>query len=582
MNSTNTSQTRTEKLLLEAARSFNATIDYEELIQIVLRLVLTAVNSEVALVFRVDHKRTDMKIRFMTHYDCKMNIIHRELGQGLIGWVAKYREPVIINNGASDPRVDRELGKLTGFETRSLLSVPLIGKGQMIGVIEAINRCEGEFTSDDLDILTGLSNQIAVAIDNANLYRKLKQEALEKDQLYEIGKKLSGSLSLDELLAEILSSVKRVVDYDAAGVFLVDAESGEVDSIASAGFNPEDVKQLHLKLGHGLVGHVAKSGQPTIVSNVADDDRYVTGRPGVKSEIVVPITFDDKVVGVLDIESDKINAFTMHDQDLLTTFATHAAVSIERARMHQQLLAGRKIIEELNIAREIQTTFLPKADPEIEGYDISGKNIPSEQVGGDYFDFIEILENQTGIAIADVSGKGIPAALIMASYRASLIAEIRNNYSIRTICHKVNNLMCESVSSGNFVTAVYGVLDSKNHIITFANCGHNQPVLVRANGEVIYLKEGGVIMGVTVDATYEEKPLFLNSGDIVFLYTDGVSEVFDSQGEEFGLDRLIEILRAHKDKSAAEIQDIVFAEVRSFAGDGHTFDDFTSIVLKRL
>jgi len=423
-----------------------------------------------ALVFRIDHNREDVKIRFLSFdNDGKMKVFYRELGQGVAGWAARYREPVIINGASDDPRVDRQIEEQSGVKIRSLITVPLIGKGQMIGVVEAINKREGVFTESDLDILTGLNNQMAVAIDNSRLYRDVKREALEKDLLYEIGKKMSSSLNLDEVLREILDSLKKVVDYKVGGIFLVDPEENEVKSIYTVGYDPRFEDKIQLKIGQGLVGHVANSNESVIVPDVSKDDRYVNANPTTRSEIVVPIMADERLIGVINLESENINAYDEHSLYLITTFASQAAVSLERARLHESLLAGKKLEEQLNVARTIQRTFLPKQNPVITGYDLSGTNVPSIQVGGDYYDFLKIVDDQMGIVIGDVSGKGVPSALIMASFRASLIAEIRNNYSIRTICDKVNTLMCESLEPGNFVTAVYCVLDSKNHIGEFCD-----------------------------------------------------------------------------------------------------------------
>jgi sigma-B regulation protein RsbU (phosphoserine phosphatase) len=580
MNSSH--HTKTEKLLLEAARRFNATLDYVELIEEVLRLVMAAVDAEAALVFRIDHNRTDMKIRFMNNRDCKMIVFRRELGQGVVGWVAQYKEPVIINDAANDPRVDAEIERQAGMKIRSILTVPLIGKGQMIGVIAAINKIEGEFTEADLDVLIGLANQIAVAIDNAALYRAVKQEALERNLLYEIGKKLSGTLNLDEVLNEVLTSLKQVVEFDAGGVFLIDPKEDEISSFYTIGYNPAKDNLVRLKVGQGLIGYVANTGEPVIVPDVSRDDRYVNARPATRSEVVVPMILDNRVIGVLNLESDHLNAYDNHDVSLMLAFASQAAISIERARLHEKLLAGQKLEQQLSIAREIQRSFLPSADPVIKGYDVSGRNIPSEQVGGDYYDFIRIVDSQTGIVIGDVAGKGIPAALIMASFRASLIAEIRNNYSISTICSKVNNLLCESLKPDNFVTAVYGVLDSKNHILTFANCGHNPPIWFHHTGEVEYLKEGGPVLGIVKDSRYEERPLYLERGDIVVFYTDGVTEVFDSHRNEFGVQRLIDLIKERKDQPAQAIQDAIYDAVTRFAAPGHIFDDLTMVILKRL
>lgn len=579
----NNRHTKVEKLLLEAARVINSTFDYEELNERILRLVMGAVDAEAALVFRIDHNREDVKIRFLCcQDDCKMKVFFRDLGQGVAGWAARYQQPVILNDITDDPRVDRKIEEYTGLKIRSLLTVPLIGKGQMIGVVEAINKFKDGFTEVDLDILTGLNNQMAVAIDNARLYRDVKREALEKNLLYEIGKKLSSSLNLDILLNEIMASLKQVVNYDVGGIFLVDPEQNEIKSIYTVGYDPQFDDKIQLKIGQGLVGLVAKTNAPVVVADVTKNEHYVNANPSTRSEIVVPIKVDDRLVGVINLESAELNAYDDYSLSLISAFASQAAISLERARLHENLITSKKIEEQLNVARIIQRTFLPKSNPVLPGYDISGTNLSSLQVGGDYYDFIKIVSDQTGIVIGDVSGKGIPAALIMASFRASLIAEIRNNYSIRTICEKVNTLLCESLEPGNFVTAVYGVLDSKNHIFTFTNCGHDLPILLKNNDETDYFREGGPVLGLSPDSKYESRAIMIQPGEIIVFYTDGVTEVFNDEGEAFGLKRLVEIVKIHKNEPAHKIEEIIINEVKNFAGKKHVFDDLTMIILKRL
>ncbi len=573
-------RTRTEKLLLEAARIFNDSNDYEELMHCVLRLVLTAVNAEAALVFRIDHDRTDMKMRLMKASDREVIEFHRELGEGVYSWVAQYKEPLIVNDAHNDPRADKEINRIANLDVRNAASVPLIGKGKMIGVVEAFNKIDGEFTDADIDILTGLNNQIAVAIDNAHLYRELKREALEKSMLLEVGVSLSASLDLDEVLHKILESLQHVVQFDAGGVFLIDPEEKQLRSLVTIGY-PGDDEKVRLKIGQGLIGHVANTGEPVIVADVSGDPHYVEAHEGTRSEIVVPVRVDSRIIGVFNLESNRPAAFDKRDQKLLAAFASQAAISIERARLHESTLNAKKLEEQLNIARAIQQSFLPQKDPQIIGYQVTGRNVSSGEVGGDYYDFIPIVGSHTGIAIGDVSGKGMPAALIMASFRASLIAEIRNNYSIRTICAKVNSLLWESLDPGNYVTAVYGVLDSRNHIFTFSNCGHNPPILLKSDNTVELLNDGGPILGVAKESIYEERAVVVQPGDVIVLYTDGVTEVFNEKGEEFGVDRLVEVIRANKTRSVGEIQDEIYRAVMSFCSPDHVFDDLTMLVVKR-
>jgi sigma-B regulation protein RsbU (phosphoserine phosphatase) len=266
----------------------------------------------------------------------------------------------------------------------------------------------------------------------------------------------------------------------------------------------------------------------------------------------------------------------------MTGFASMAAVSIERAKLLKERMATKRIEHELSIARRIQKTFLPANNPIINGFDIAGVNIPSQEVGGDYYDFIHIVEDQWGIAIGDVAGNGIPASLIMAAYRAGLKAEIRNNFAIRAILKKVNNLLYESIERDRYVTAVYGVLDSKNKLLTFSNAGHNPPILRRVNGNLEYLRDGGLALGIFPQSEYKESSVFLNSGDILLFYTDGVTEVPNKKNEEFGEERLIDVLNKVEKLSSHKIVKEIISEVRKFGSMASLPDDLTLVSIKAL
>jgi len=265
---------------------------------------------------------------------------------------------------------------------------------------------------------------------------------------------------------------------------------------------------------------------------------------------------------------------------MLSVFAAQAAVSIERARLTRELLDRRRLEKELAIAREIQASFLPKRAPEVPGFDLAGATQPHDEVGGDYFDFIRVSDSRLGIAIADVSGKGIPAALIMAGFRMSLLAEIRNEFTMRAVMRKVNSLLHESTERDKFVTLFYGVLDWKNRSVSYSNAGHNPPLLLRADGRVQYLLEGGVALGVLPDARYEERPVALQPGDLLLLYTDGVSEAESSTGEQFGTERLERCLKRIAEGTAHEILKGVVDEVTAYAGEHGLNDDLTLVVVK--
>jgi len=573
--------TKMEKLLLHAGRMLNTTLEYEELMNLVLDLTMKAVNSEAALVYRIDKNVRKMRVRVASRKNPRQKYFKVPKGKGIVGWVAENREAQIVNDFSSDSRFSNILNKDVDVELNSTIAVPMIGRGKMIGVIEAINKIDSKFNDIDLDTLVGLANQFAVAIVNANLYRSAKQSAKELELLYEVGKKMASTLEIGEVMKQIMDSIKTLVGFSSGGVFLTDEIKGEINSVYSEGYDSEH-EYFQVKIGQGLLGWVARTGEPVIVGDVSKDDRYINGNPLTRSEIVVPIELDGRVLGVLNLESNRRNAYNKRTLDLVCSFTSQAAVAIERAYLYGKTIENKRLDEQLNIARNIQHTFIPKKNPDVKGYDISGINIPSGEVVGDYFDFIKIIDYQMGIAIADVSGKGIPASLIMASFRASLIAEIRNNYSIRTICKKVNSLLFESLERENYVTAFYGVLDTKNDIFTFSNCGHNLPIFLRANGDIEFLKEGGLALGVVDGIDYEERPIFLQKGEAIVFYTDGVTEVNNESNVEFGENQLIEAINEFKHLPAIEMQNKIIDRVKSYAAPDHFFDDVTIVILKKL
>ncbi len=571
-------------VFMETSKLLNSTLELEELLDIILELITKAMEASFSSISLLDKKTQELNLYLYSgKKEGERKNLSLKLGQGISGWVALNQKPVIANQARKDRRFSAELEEKFGFRIDSLICVPLLRREKLFGVVVAMNKLHGkEFTPDDLKIFSSLADQVAIALDNSYLYRKAKKETMEKEILLDVDRLISSSLNLDEVLELILDSLKRLVKYDAAAIFLIDKEKKEVGEIKTKGFDPAIEPDLILKLGQGLVGWVAVNRQTVIVPDVEKDTRYIEARHETKSEIVAPIITDQRTIGVFNLESNRVNSYDYGDLNLLTAFASHCAVAIERTRLHEEILIKKKLEEELLIARKIQQSFLPPKDPELAGLDISGINIPSEQVGGDYYDFIPIVEDQIGIAIGDVSGKGIPAALIMASFRASLKAEIRNNYAIGTIFFKVNNLLYESIERENYVTAVYGVLDIKNKVFTFSNAGHNPPILRREEGTIEYLTEGGVALGILRNHDYKEMVLGLNPGDLILFYTDGVTEAENKAGEEFGTKRLEEILLENYALKAIQIQDKIYQEIKEFTENKPGQDDFTMIVIKVL
>ncbi|MGH9943195.1 MAG: PP2C family protein-serine/threonine phosphatase [Pyrinomonadaceae bacterium] len=411
--------------------------------------------------------------------------------------------------------------------------------------------------------------------------------------LLDITKKISRSLEVEEVLNLVMDTLDSLLHYDAAGIYLIECQppapgkaAGESDcvfrSTAVRGYDIEELTDLHMKVNEGLLGYVAQTGEPIIAPDVHLDDRYVNARRETRSEMVAPIISNDEVIGVFDLESDRVNAYTEDDLQVLLLLASQVAIIIEKAHLHEQLMEKKRLESQLEVARQVQLELLPARHPKLEGFDISAYNFSTEEVSGDYYDFVHIYEDQLGIVIADVSGKGVPAALLMAFLRASLRAAIHIGYAPNISMAKVNYLLWESIKNNQFVTAFYGVLDTTNKTLAFANAGHNPPLLLDAGGEARFIERGGLPLGMFMESRYYEYYLPVESGQTLVLYTDGLTEAVGADGSEYGRDRLELKVREGRDLTAEELIKFLYADVLDWTEGRGSGDDVTIVIMKAL
>ena len=392
------------------------------------------------------------------------------------------------------------------------------------------------------------------------------------------------------MLESLLESMRSAVQFDAAGVFVLnrsvklgqDSGGRMIAGMAVVGFDetPRDEDPM-LRRGQGIIGHVIATGQTVIAPDVRRDPHYVQGRAGTLSEIAVPIVSGGTVVGALNLESDTVDAFAEADVESLEFFAVAAAISIEKAVVHLELLEKHRIEQQLRIAKDVQSALLPAADPSLPGYDIAGINLPSWEIGGDYFDFLPQPDGRLGIAIADVSGKGVAAALIMATFRAALRAQRVGGVPLDAVAGRLNRLLLDSMDASRFVTAFYGLLEPATGQLDFANCGHNPPLLLHAAGLRDLLPGGGPALGMWPGAAFAPGAASVLPGDTLVLYTDGVIEVMNAAGEMFGVDRLEHVIRRRSHDSSQGLVDAVVDATRAFSGRPVYEDDFTLVIIRR-
>ncbi|MDX6447440.1 MAG: phosphoserine phosphatase RsbU/P [Blastocatellia bacterium] len=411
--------------------------------------------------------------------------------------------------------------------------------------------------------------------------------------LLDITKTISRSLDLDEVLNLVMDTLDSVIPYDAAGIYLVrrsqpttELEDGLDEPVfhtqAVRGYDIDALQELGLKMGEGLIGHVAVSGKPFISPDVRKEPRYINARAHTRSEMVAPIISNNEVIGVFDLESDELNAYSKDDLEVLGLLASQVAIIIEKVMLHDQLIEKQRLETQLEVARQVQLELLPARDPQLEGFDISAYNFPTEEVSGDYYDWVRIYDDQIGIVIADVSGKGVPAALLMAFLRASLRAATHIGYAPHISMSKVNYLLWESIERNQFVTAFYGILDAANRTIAYCNAGHNPPFLMEANGAVHFEERGGVPLGMFRDTRYYEYFATIEPGQLLVLYTDGATEAMNREREEYGRDRLVEAVRKCRHLSSREMIDFVHRDMLNWTDGLGATDDVTFFILKAL
>jgi len=410
--------------------------------------------------------------------------------------------------------------------------------------------------------------------------------------LLDITKKISRSLDLQEVLNLVMDTLDSLIPYDAAGIFVLQCTDNELlpqgeepctfKSEAVRGYDIDELSDLHLKLGEGMIGSVALSAAPIIAPDVRNEPIYVNARERTRSEMVAPIISNDEVIGVFDLESDELNAYSNDDLEVLMMLASQVAIIIEKVMLHEQLIEKKRLEGQLEVARQVQLELLPAQDPALPGYDISAYNFPTEEVSGDYYDWVRIYDDQIGIVIADVAGKGVPAAILMAFLRASLRAATHIGYATHISMAKVNFLLWESIESNQFVTAFYGILDAAKGTLAYSNAGHNPPLLLKAAGTAKFIEKGEQPLGMFRETRYHEYYFAFEPGDVLVLYTDGATEANSPSGEEFGRERLAEAVKKAYDRPAREVIASLQMEILEWTNNAGSHDDVTFFVIKAL
>jgi sigma-B regulation protein RsbU (phosphoserine phosphatase) len=408
--------------------------------------------------------------------------------------------------------------------------------------------------------------------------------------LYRLSQTFNSTLDLDEVLNRVMDEVIAATRAERGFVMLRD-EEGSLAFHVARGMDREVIDDPQFQISRGVVERVAQEGTPMLTSDAQTDDRLSMRLSvmnlGLRSILCVPLIIKDQISGVVYVDNRlQSGIFVKDDLELLTAIASSAAIAIENARLYQVAVEKGRMERELQMARDVQASLLPRETPQIPGWEFAARWQPARQVSGDYYDFVPGHAGQLGLVIADVSDKGMPAALFMALTRSVIRASLSHAESLADGIARANRLVCADSTGGMFVTLFCALLDPATGALTYVNAGHNPPFLCRS-GETgaepsQELMPTGMALGILADFPFEQRVVRLDPGDFLFLYTDGVPDAANTNSQQFGMERLRRVILEQREATAANLVAALERAIGKFIGAATQFDDIAMMVAKRV
>jgi sigma-B regulation protein RsbU (phosphoserine phosphatase) len=569
--------------LFELGREITSVLNLDELLQKIPLLIARITKFQAFAVYLLDPRGEELSIAYAVGYpDDIVWKLRVKVGHGLVGTAVAEGKPILVNDVHADPRyVEAVPG------SNAELVVPLRRKGRVIGALNLLSDTPGQFTETDEALLRQFGAHVAVAIENARLFEHAREYTRTLETLAEIAREFGAILNLDELLTRIANLARRVIDYRTFGILLINEETGELEMKVAVRYGDSKVDVPRVKLGNGLVGYAALHKVSVNVPDVSADPRYIKVVDDARSELVIPLMVQDRCIGVFDLESPELDAFGKSHVEIVTLLASQAAVAIENARLYETIRANEVRLEkEIRFAQRVQAALLPTELPKrLKHADVAARFAPARELGGDLYDFLAPEPNSLAVAVGDVSGKGVPAALYSA-FAGELIRSrtFRRRYaperfSPAGVLASTNTILHERQLEEYYCTLCYALFDFKRRTMILANSGLPYPI--RCSGDTVeQVVLPGVPLGSFAGSTYDELSFDLARDDVYVFCTDGVFEANDALGREFGVERLLQVVNDVRTKTAREIVDAIFAAVQAFRGDTPSNDDMTAVALK--
>jgi sigma-B regulation protein RsbU (phosphoserine phosphatase) len=568
--------------LFALGREVTSVLDLEELLAKIPELISRITHFQAFAVYLLDPKRNELTVAYSVGYPAETaRTLRVKVGQGLVGAAVEAGHPLLVNDVHDDPRyVEAVPG------SNAELVVPLRRKGRVIGALNLLSETKGQFTLVDEAVLRQFGAHVAVAIENARMFEHEREYTTTLETLAEVAREFGSILNLDELLTRLASVTRRLVDYRTFGILLLNEDRQELEMKTAVRYGDQSAP-THVKMGEGLVGYAALHKEPVLVSDVSSDPRYIKVVEDIRSELVIPLMIKDRCIGVFDLESPDLDAFKKNDIQILTLLASQAAVAIENARLYETISSNEVRLEkEIRFAQRVQVALLPTDLPKrIKGVDVGARFEPAYELGGDFYDFLAPEPNSLVLAIGDVSGKGVPAALYSA-FAGELVRSrtFRRRYtsdrsSPAGVLASMNTILHERQLEPYYCTLCYALFDFKRRTVVLANSGLPYPVRC-SGGTAAQIVLPGVPLGSFGGSVYDEVTFDLNAGDVIVFCSDGVFEANDVRGREFGVERLSQVVLESRTQPARAIVEEVFTAVADFRGEARAKDDMTVVAIK--
>ena len=562
--------------LAEIGEEVNASLDLDEVLARSAALIKRHIDYEIFGVLLTEGGGSYLKHRFAIGYPQNLaENLRIPFGQGITGTAAATGHPVRVGDTAHDERYINAIDHV-----RSELAVPLMLQGKVIGVLDVQSRHPEYFTPDQQRILTLLGSRLAVAIENARLFEKVRLQAETLLLLNEVSRETSSILDVEELLRRAAEQIKRVIDYQILSLMLYDEEQKVFRHRIDVKHGQRVQSKLRVPAGDGIVGAAALTREAVIVPDVTVDDRYFMVNPETRSELAIPMIHKGKVIGVLDLESPQLNYFNQDHVQTLSILAANLAVSLENARLYEQVARDEaRLDRDLQAAKRIQGALLRPVPTQDYGLDIAARYLSAREVCGDLYEFLPYGPQQLGIALGDVSGKGTAAAL----YGAVAIGIMRSlapqKLQPADMLREMNHIVGEQRVEGRFMTACFATWQKGRQKLRVANAGQSQPLLYK-DGRCGKIELTGFPLGIFEEATYDEWGVTLAAGDILVFHSDGLAEASNSEGQFFGTERLRTFIEERHEMTARELSDALLREVDLFTQSAPLSDDRTLVILK--